>query len=382
MKLRWQNSQLFTDEKIDGVWKSHFNSSNKHCLFVSVHGFDPRMNDAAKRLLGCTPEQLKVDCLLLTLDEGSNSHSQKYLDVAEANAAELKDLIQTRGRSIDFTVQMKSPDSYMTRMGSQNIFNMIKEDLITGYSDIIVDISSMPRSIYFPLIKKIMLILDALNEASTDKRNLFVTIVENAELDFKIVSEGLDEFAHHIFGFMGNTGLEENRGKASLWIPLMGENRIAQNRRVYNLVKEDNRLEIVPIIPFPAKDPLRGDKIVTNYRTLLFQELDIEKQNIIYAAEQNPFDSYRQIYKTIVDYNKALEVIGGCKVHISPFCSKLISMGSLLAAYELDSQEGMSVSVVNIEANGYLVESKNILEKKNINGELFLLWLVGDPFYE
>lgn len=382
MKLRWQNSQLFKSNKIDQVWQDHFGSKSRHCLFISVHGFDPRMNDALKRLIKCAPDQLSIDCLLLLLDEGGNSYSRNYQAEADLNAEELRDLINSRGIITERTVEMKSSESYMTRTGSQNIFTAMQSEILDGYSDVVIDISSMPRSIYFPLIKKVMLILDELNEKSEKKKNLFVTIVENAELDFKIVSEGLDEFAQYIYGFMGNTEIEENRDKASLWIPLLGENREDQNKKAYSFVKEDDRLEIVPIIPFPAKDPLRGDKIVKDYRTLLFEELDVERQNIIYAAEQNPFDSYRQIYKTIVDYNNALEVIGGCKVHISPFCSKLISMGSLLAAYELDAQEDKSVAVVNIEANGYKVADKNILNKENINGELFLLWLVGDPFYE
>lgn len=382
MKLRWQNSQLFKADRIDQVWQSHFGSATRHCLFISVHGFDPRMNDALKKLISCSPDKLRIDCLLLTLDEGGGSPSQKYQSEANLNADELRTLISPRGEVIELTIEMKSSESYMTRTGSQNIFTAMENGLIEGYNDIIIDISSMPRSIYFPLIKKVMMVQDELNNKSLEKMNLFVTIVENAELDFKIVSEGLDEFAQYIYGFMGNTEIEENRDKASLWIPLLGENREDQNKKAYTFVKEDDRLEIVPIIPFPAKDPLRGDKIVKDYRTLLFEELDVERQNIIYAAEQNPFDSYRQIYKTIVDYNNALKVIGGCKVYISPFCSKLISMGSLLAAYELDAEEDKSVAVINIEANGYRVADKNILKKEKFNGELFLLWLIGDPFYE
>ena len=82
----------------------------------------------------------------------------------------------------------------------------------------------------------------------------------------------------------------------------------------------------------------------------------MEPRNILYAAEKNPFEVYRQIYRTSIHYYDALDAVDGCRVVVSAVSSKLLSIGALLASYEL-KQKGYRIGISNVESQGYKMES-------------------------
>ncbi len=47
------------------------------------------------------------------------------------------------------------------------------------------------------------------------------------------------------------------------------------------------RDEICPVIPFPSREPRRGDLIVDSYRQILFDDFQVEPLNILHACEFN-----------------------------------------------------------------------------------------------
>jgi hypothetical protein len=101
----------------------------------------------------------------------------------------------------------------------------------------------------------------------------------------------------------------------------------------------------------------------------------IEPRNFLYVAEQNPFDIYRAIHNTVHRYKAALETLGGCQVVLSASSSKLLSIGALLAAYELRDK---NVGVINVETRGYEIEGDiNTLNERTV---LFGMWLSGDCY--
>lgn len=88
------------------------------------------------------------------------------------------------------------------------------------------------------------------------------------------------------------------------------------------------------------------------YRNMLFDQLRVEPRNIIYAAEAT-FEVYRQLMRSILHYQQALNPLGGCK-SLSAMSSKLASIGVLLAAYELGRRDPkVVVGVAHVEAQGY-----------------------------
>ena len=75
-------------------------------------------------------------------------------------------------------------------------------------------------------------------------------------------------------------------------------------------------------------------------------------------------------------YNEALKPLGGCKATISVVSSKLISIGGLLAAYELIHKSEIEVGLALAEAQGYQFAKRDLA----LEGELCSLWLIGEPY--
>jgi hypothetical protein len=93
------------------------------------------------------------------------------------------------------------------------------------------------------------------------------------------------------------------------------------------------------------------------YRELLFDQLRLDPRNIIYSSEYNPFEVYRQIRKTALQYYEVLAIIGGCKIALSALCSKLMSLGVLLVGYEFKTADRRGIGVAHIECHGYEIDS-------------------------
>ena len=312
------------------------------------------------------------DCIVIEFDEGPDSPSAMHSDLLAQNKVKLDQLIKDRGTKLIKEVHMWSEDGRrrIGSLGGANVFTGLSD--FSNYTDIIIDISALPRGIYFSLIGKVLYILDSNPKEAAAVPNLFVIVSESAELDRRIKEKGIDDFAYYVHGFARDLEREATLNIPKVWIPILGEDQRGQLERIYSLVNPD---EICPVFPSPSFYPRRGDELLTEYREYLFEELLVEPRNIIYAAEQNPFDVYRQIHRTVQHYNKALKPLGGSKVAISALSSKLISIGALLSAYELINAE-LSVGIANIEAQGYQIEG----ETKSIKTELFTLWLAGDCY--
>ncbi len=130
------------------------------------------------------------------------------------------------------------------------------------------------------------------------------------------------------------------------------------------------------VLPSPAIDPRRADNLIDEYRELLFSKFRADPTNIIYACEWNPFEVYRQIRRTIKQYNVALEALGGCKAFVSSTSSKLLSVGALLAAYECKYGLGLEVGVANVEARGYTKKRSDVTNEEKPHS----LWLAGECY--
>lgn len=369
-ELRWSNYFLRHGEEFYVFWKEYLQGNERNILFILGQGFDPRMCFGFEALLEAGGSGRR-DCVVIEFDEGPNSPSIKHSNLLEENKVKLDQLIKDRGTKIIKKVRMWSDDG--RRVGSSNAANVfIGLSDFFNYTDIIIDISALPRGIYFSLIGKILYLLDSNNGKGASVPNFYVIVSENAELDRRIKDEGIDDVAYYVHGFAGDLETEATPNVPKVWIPILGEEQGVQLERIYNLVIPD---EICPVFPSPSVDPRRGDNLLIGYREYLFDQLLVEPRNIIYAAEQNPFDVYRQIHRTVQHYNEALKPLGGCKVAISALSSKLLSIGALLSAYELKNA-GLSVGIANIEAQGYQLEG----ETEFIKTELFTLWLAGDCY--
>lgn len=377
-KLRWNPYVLIKGDKTQDFWKDHFNNQNRSLLFILGKGFDFRMNIAIKQLSECCPKIL-MNVLLIDFEESKSSSSHLYKPLVDENRAELSAIIPSNKLTEKKIALWKTTGRKRRRIGDRQAALIIKSfEEIAPYTDIVIDISALPRGVYFSLIGKVLSLIDK-NESNI-KPNLFVTVAENTEVDNNISDDGVDMDLDYLHGFGGQIDLSSEIEKPIIWFPILGEDKAAHLRRAYSKTTETkNRLfEICPTLPFPSKNPRRSDALIMEYHKLLFDEFGIESQNIIYVPEQNPFEAYVILCNTIINYNKSLRVINGCKASISALSSKLLSIGALLAAYDLKDEIG--VGVLNVDADGYKINNVEDIRKLKEKSELFVTWLTGEPY--
>jgi len=376
---RWLDYFLRHGIQHEKFWNEYLKEGKKDILMVLGIGFDPRMCMGVDSILKAGGEG-KRDVIAIEfhrypsdishsedLDNYTSQQNQK-----NENLKKIDKFIEARGKKIIKNVQLFTSDGRI--IGSRKSAEIIGIDDIINYSDIIIDISALPRYIYFPLIGKLLYILDQnLLRGSIKYPNLFVIVAENADIDRGIKDEEIEETANYMYGFASDLESEATENIPKIWIPILGEFQIRQLEKIFNLVNPE---EICPILPSPSVNPRRGDDLLIEYRDFLFDRLNVEPRNIIYAAEQNPFEVYKQIIRTFKHYNEVLLPLGGCKVAISAVSSKLMSIGALLAAYELKNC-GASIGIANVETREYGFDSS--LNSTN-NSVLFTLWLKGECY--
>jgi hypothetical protein len=370
--LRWRDYFLRDGEGFDEFWKPFLAERKRDLLFVLGHGFDVRMCDGIERVLSLGGEGAR-DVALIAFNEGAESPSQSYRDQRKVNGERIEKLVQGRGKIGHRDIKMFSDDN--RRIGARSIAQEFASSAeFRSYTDVVVDISALPRSLYMPLLAKLLALFDA-EPKDGEKRNLHVVVSHSPATDGAIVEEGLEESASYLHGFAAaKLESESTSSQPKIWIPVLGKRQQAQLERINQFVAPD---EICPLLPSPAQDPREGDSIMIEYRELLFDQLRVEPRNIIYAAESNPFEVYRQLMRSILHYDRALKPLGGCKIALSAMSSKLASIGVLLAAYELGRREPkVTVGVAHVESQGYRVEQTDTAPSTT----LFTMWLTGECY--
>lgn len=371
---RWENYLLHHGDALLEFWQNYLAADNRRIMFILGRGFDPRMCIGIDKLFsldGIAEASVRI----VEFDEGEDSPSAKFATRVSANSKLLEHIVAGKGLVSSAKINMWSFEGERRRrigsLRSGQLFRSIGD--FGEATDIIVDISSLPRSIYMPLIASILHILDSNESSSTNKQNLHVWVSENPNIDLRIRDEEIDEQADFVHGFRGGLDMEATEGVPIIWIPFLGEGQSTQLDRISNLLKPD---EICPVLPSPSQNPRRGDDLILEYREFLFDQLNIEPRNFIYADERNPFEVYRQVRRTIFHYRDALSALGGCKTGLSALSTKLMSIGAFLVAYELKSI-GLEVGIAHVEADGYNVDEVIYDDSSIENNEVFGMWLSG-----
>ena len=364
--MRWQYYVLERSRSLVRFWKYHLETSTRKILYVLGKGFDPRMCLGLETLT-CEAGLKSFDVWLIEWDEGPDSPSHIYAGRVKKNQDKLDTLVSKEGCLMRKPVELWSQDG--RPVGSRNVARLFRNACdFEKYTDIIVDVSALPRGLYYPCIAALT---DLLDSAIQRPVNLHVFAWDDADLDKEIRDQGIQDQADYLFPF-GGDDREAAAHLPTVWIPLLGEEQESQLRLIDEYLGANK--EIVPILPFPSFDPRRADKLFLKYRELLLEGLRVEPAYFAYAAEQNPFAVYRQIMRIVRRYRMSLEPLGGVRFALSALSSKLFSLGALLAAYEMRSKD-IGVGVAHVECRGY-----NIDNDVEVGGELFGLWLSGELY--
>lgn len=363
--MQWDEYVMKSGPQHDKFWSDYF-LVKRDILYVVASGFDPRMCDGIESISKKGGDGRR-DCRLVRFYGPSDSTALSYKHLVEDNVHNLHRLKNWRVQAVELAPKL-SRDIDIQRKAA----DIITDDDNTTYTDIIVDISSMPTQIFFPLLGKALQKLSENNLTGKRNPNLFVVVSEDTIIDRAINKMGLNEEAHFIYRFFGDMELQAKESGPSIWIPLLGENRADELNRLHQKI---GPAETCPVIPSPSGDPRRGDAMLLEYRDML-RKIGIDPRNMIYASEQNPFDVYRQIRNTIMHYDRVLKPINVYRFAISPLSSKLMSIGAFLAAHELTHKEKIRPGIGLVSAKKYRFDGAD--EKRNPS--LFTIWLHGDCY--
>lgn len=364
---RWIDYFLVNEKETDNFWSQYF-QKKRDVLFILGLGFDPRTSNALKRIL-IKHKKGKLKCSLIKykLREIEDELLNKLIN---KNEEEVNSLLDKSEGELDHVIIDKSSDD-VGAISFEVLYKFNSVEEFSKYTDIIVDISALPRSIYYPLLNKLCQIVDDRLEKQV---NIHVVVTENPVLDSRIQERGLKEEASFI-PTLSIKDIELTSDSKNVWIPILGE---AQGKEIEKIYKFIDPIEVAPVLPFPAKNLRRGDNLIGDYRKELFG--DVELSNIIYSDESNPFQTYRNLIRTFQRYEESFKIIGGCKIVVSALSSKLLSIGAFLAVYEAFKND-FQIGIAHVQALDYELK----VEEKELPGilsenKMFSAWITGDPY--
>ncbi|MEN9998009.1 MAG: hypothetical protein RI922_999 [Bacteroidota bacterium] len=377
-KNNWDPYVQIGSEKMDEFLKSHFIQTNRKLLFILGVGFDIRMNIILRKLVSLLPN-LNLEILLIEFDEGATSSSHRYKHLVNENVEELRAISGEKPVSIKRIRLIEEKKGKKKWIGDVQAADIIKDySDLSPFSDIMVDISALPRSVYPSLVGKVLSLIE--REGNTSQINFFVATSENAGIDNQIQESGAEDNLDYLKGFGGGIEKTSEEEKPIIWFPILGENKLSHLKKAYSHIIQlhDRPYEICPVLPFPSKNLRRADSLIIEYHAWLFDELGVESKDIIYVPEQNPFETYIRLNNSIKNYNDSLKTLGGCKAVISNFSSKLLSIGTILTGHELRSDIG--VGILNVASEGYIINDESELKNLKNLSEVFLTWVTGEPY--
>ena len=307
--LRWENHFIRSASEFEVFWKDYQNSTEPDILFIMGMGFDPRTNNGIESIFSFKSKK-KRDVHLLRYYKTEEDINETLLPKVQEHLDRLKVFLSDSGYPApqEKNIFLRSDDD--KSIASINATYIIPDfSIFEKYSDVIIDISAMPRGIFIPLINKCLDLIDQYNSSNDTKKNLHIIVSENSALDGLIMDKGTDETASYIYGFRIKE-VDKTIDQKEVWLPILGENQTNQ----FDKIKvELNPVEICPILPFPSENLRRGDKLIIEYQDRLLNDNNVELKNIVYADESNPFQAYRLLSGTIQRYNDSFKLLSGCK---------------------------------------------------------------------
>lgn len=359
MKLRWDPCVVQEAEDLEAFFAQWVDKADKRCLLIGGAGFDPRATLIPKRFSALTKCQT----------EGIFFREERILDqpllrpCADKNEAVIKELLgNTRFPKIEIFSEG------VTAVGGRRALAEFASFSFDVFTDIFVDISALSCGVFFSLVR---FLVDVCDQNKNRHLNLHLLVVEQPLFDLKIQGIPADTAAM-LHGFKGDRSLDGSWGEALLWIPSLSMNHGDSLTKIYQFIQRtDTPIDVCPIVPFPGLDPRMPDRLVEEYR----EHLDTwraDHRNFLYSAESDPLDSYRSISNLVAARSEIFAGFGGSQVVLSPLGNKMLSVGVLLAAVE------MNLPVVMVESIGY----DEAQHSPGESGPSFLkhVWLCGEAY--
>lgn len=181
-------------------------------------------------------------------------------------------------------------------------------------------------------------------------------------------------------GFSSAMQLESFQDSPLVWFPILGEHRVNQ-LQIMRSNKIPGEAEICPVLPHPSRNPRRADRLLVEYKEALFDSRRTPTSNILYVHESEPFEAYRQLLGAMRRYQQSMEILGGCRLVVTPLGSKLVTLGAGLACFEMRPTDlenaSYGVAIPHAEPTRYVVDP---LAVKRSQPEICCLLLTGGAY--
>ena len=363
--MRWEHGFLCSADRFMPFWIELAGDSfqERRGLLIAGRGIDPRTKVGPTAL--AQSEFPIVKCCLIHLTNPFDPPDRPRSQAAAQNETTIRQLFP----DAEFEVPSIEVLNENKRLSGPALVRTLVSyhGWVNGFTDIIVDITALPTSVTFPLLGTLVTLSDDMQRETSSTFNLHCIVCENAETDQQMLSEGGD-YAEYIDPFRGKDGLAGESDPVTTWAPVLGERRTPVLRKIHEMLRPR---EVKPFLPSPARNPRRGDDLVSEYRSLLFDTWEVRPRDFIYADERNPFDVYRQIGELAADYDQSLKPLGTANTVVSTNSSKLLSLGVFLAAFE------HRLGVAHVEPTTYRQGPMPVNHEAN---ELFEVWLTGEAY--
>lgn len=364
--LRWNRHFLRSGDGFKSLWTELTSTRSSRILLICGAGFDPRALAVTHELHN---SGIHLDeCRLIEFSSGSGLVSSDDLSRADEHRRHLGAVFPDDSL-IQIQVPMRAEDGRST--GGIRISEAFRNPAsYAGYSDVVVDITALPAELYFPLIATLLKVWEDNDLNACALGNLHIAVCHNPAVDSIIQPQGGDK-ADMMYGFPGTLQQASIGNPIRVWAPVLGEHQFGRLERITDYLGAD---VVAPVLPFPARDPRRGDELLLEYRSLIFDTWEVDSGDIIYADEEDPFDLYTKLLLLSSNYTEALRPIGTVQTVVSSHSSKLHSLGVLLAACE------HNFAVAHVQPTTHDHEAGFGPEHRE--GTLFDIWLAGEAYDE
>jgi len=374
--MLWDTYNLFRGDDFGAFWKSHLTSARRRLLFIVGAGFDARVLGPVRRIIDIAP-QTERRCIAINLSDGYTTNKTAH-DRGKENARHLHELFGKAGIEIRYLKPIDGDGIRNVALATQQLLHDLPE-LADGYTDVIVDISALPRLVYLPIINQLLHRYVDFKAASPlgAPVNVHVTYAESPAMDAAISKLEIDtELAP-----LGSLGIRLDEEKSLnwpiVWFPVLAEEVSDQIIRIH---ERTNPSEICPVLPAQCGNPRRPDDIIHRLGEQLFDRFSVDNRDILRATEWNPFQLYRNLLRAMARYEESLMLFGGTRFVISPLSSKGLSIGCLLAAFEKrhTGGEATRVGMCHIESRRFEIATP----PPGAEYTVMSAWLTGECYRE
>ncbi len=386
--MLWDHYVFGRGDEVPEMWEHMFREVPLRILYIAGRGFDARSRYTTAAFVDSVTRSgarvERADLLLVSFP--GYELSDELRAQTESNAVALERVFGALGATTNVVISASAAGeddisaTHALRLGTDEVVAKV-----TDQTHVILDVGSLPRVAYLSLMIGLLerLIPDrTARDALVAKGVTFqVLVAEDPVLDARIQSEDPRNELVMIPGYAGALQAESMRDWPLVWFPILGENRVSQFRKVLSAVIPATA-EICPILPHPSREPRRADRLLVEYREVLFDSQFTPMTNIVYVHEAHPFEAYRQVLGAMHRYRKSMQILGGCRLVVTPLASKLITVGAGLACFEIrpeDLDATYGVAIPYAEPTRYTASTAELNASRPEISSLVLTGEAYDP---